>query len=59
MFYRYVIDLKVIYFFLILAATIPSTCTLANEQPSSNEISKKNGTVREDCIASDALFYQI
>ena len=33
------------------------TCTLANEYPSSNEISKKNSTVRGDCIACDALFF--
>ena len=37
-----------------LNATIPVTCTLANEYPSSNEVSKKNGTVRGDCIACDA-----
>ena len=29
---------------------------LENEYPSSNETSKKNGTVRGDCIACDALF---
>ena len=34
--------------FKCLNATIPLTCTLANEYPSSNEISKKNGTVRGD-----------
>ena len=39
-----------------LNATIPLTCTLANEYPPINEISKKNGTVRGDCIACDALF---
>ena len=33
------------------------TSTLGNEYPSSNETSKKNGTVRGDCIACDALFY--
>ena len=32
------------------------TSTLANVYPSSNETSKKNGTVRGDCIACDALF---
>ena len=32
------------------------TSTLGNEYPSSNETSKKNGTVRGDCIACDALF---
>ena len=42
--------------FKCLNATIPLTCTLANEYPSSNEIRKKNGTVRGDCIACDALF---
>ena len=49
------IDVKVKVFFKCLNATIPLTCTLANEYPSSNEISKKNGTVRGDCIACDAL----
>ena len=44
------------FFFKCVNATIPLTCTLANEYPSSNEISKKNGTVRGDCIACDALF---
>ena len=43
------------FFFKCLNATIPLTCTLANEYPSSNKISKKNGTVRGDCIACDAL----
>ena len=41
---------------LCLNATIPLTSTLGNEYPSSNETSKKNGTVRGDCIACDALF---
>ena len=45
------------FFFKCVNATIPLTCTLANEQPSSNEISKKNGTVRGDCIACDALLF--
>ena len=31
--------------------------TLGNEYPSSNETSKKNGTVRGDCIACDAFFF--
>ena len=44
------------FFFNFLNATIPLTSTLANEYPSSNETSKKNGTVRGDCIACDALF---
>ena len=35
------------------------TSTLGNEYPSSNETSKKNGTVRGDCIACDALFLLI
>ena len=43
-------------FFLCLNATIPLTSTLGHEYPSSNETSKKNGTVRGDCIACDALF---
>ena len=34
-----------LFFFKCLNATIPLTCTLANEYSSSNEISKKNGTV--------------
>ena len=36
-------------------AAIPLTCTLANVYSSSDEISKKNGTVQGDCIACDAL----
>ena len=44
-------------FFLCLNATIPLTSTLGNEYPSSNETSKKNGTVRGDCIACDALSF--
>ena len=43
-------------FFYCLNATKPLTSTLGNEYPSSNETSKKNGTVRGDCIACDALF---
>ena len=42
--------------FFFLMFTIPLTSTLGNEYPSSNETSKKNGTVRGDCIACDALF---
>ena len=49
------IDVKVAVF-LFLNATLPLTSTLANEYPSNNETSKKNGTVRGDCIACDALF---
>ena len=52
------IDVKVavfFFFFLCLNATIPLTSTLGYEYPSSNETSKKNGTVRGDCIACDAL----
>ena len=55
MFLKFLIDVKVTVFFKCLNATIPLTCTLANEHPSSNEISKKNGTLRGDCIACDAL----
>ena len=48
------------FFFLMLKnATIPLTSTLGNEYPSSNETSKKNGTVRGDCIACDALFFLV
>ena len=43
------------FFFKCLNATIPLTYTLENDHLSSNEISKKNGTVRGDCIACDAL----
>ena len=46
-------------FFYCLNATIPLTSTLGNEYPSSNETSKKNGTVRGDCIACDALLVLI
>ena len=42
-------------YFKCLNASIPLTCTLANEYPSSNAIRRKNGTVRGDCIACDAL----
>ena len=45
------------FFFKCLNATIPLASTLANEYPPSNETSKKNGTVRGDCIACDALLY--
>ena len=45
-----------LFFFFFLNATIPFTFTLANEYPSSIEISKKHGTVRGYCIACDALF---
>ena len=48
------IDVKVTVFFFCLFFLFK--CTLANESPSSNEISKKNGTVQGDCIACDALF---
>ena len=44
------------FFFQCLNATIPLTSTLGNEYPSCNETSKRNGTVRGDCIACDALF---
>ena len=53
------VDVKVavflLFFFKCFNATIPLTRTLANEYPSSNETSKKNGTVQGDCIACDAL----
>ena len=42
-------------FFKCLNATIPFTCTLANEYPSSNEISRKNGTVQGNCITCDVM----
>ena len=53
------IDVKVTVFFKCLNVTIPLTCTLANEYPSSNEISKKNSTVRGDRIACDALLLSL
>ena len=53
------IDVKVAVFFLCLNATIPLTSTLGNEYPSSNETSMKNGTVRGDCIACNALLVYI
>ena len=55
MFKRSMIDVNVTVFFKCSNAAIPLTCTLANVYPSSNEISKKNGTVRGDCIACGAL----
>ena len=45
-----------VVFFKCLNATIPLTCTLANEYPSNNEINKKNSTVRGDCIVCHAFF---
>ena len=44
------------FFFKCVNATIPLACTLANEYPSSNEISKNNSMVRGDCITCNALF---
>ena len=44
-----------LFFFYCLNATIPLTSTLANEYPSSNETSKKNGKVQGDCIPCNAL----
>ena len=41
--------------FLMFKCYNTLTSTLGNEYPSSNETSKKNGTVRGDCIACDAL----
>ena len=52
------IEVKVTVFLKCLNATIPLTWSLANEYPSSNEISKKNSMVRGDCIACDALLSQ-
>ena len=46
---------QIFCFVLCLNATIALTSTLANEYPFSNETSKKNGRVRGDCIACDAL----
>ena len=44
-------------FFKCLNGTTALTCTLlANNYPSSNEISEKNGMVQGGCIACDALF---
>ena len=51
------IDVKVTVFFLMFKCYNTLKCTLANAYTSSNEISKKNGTVRGDCIACDALFF--
>ena len=42
-------------FYLMFKCYNILTSTLGNENPSSNETSKKNGTVRGDCIACDAL----
>ena len=42
-------------FFFKLTSTISLTCTLANEYPSNDEMSKINGPVREECIACDDL----
>ena len=42
-------------FFLMFKCYNTLTSTLENEYPSSNETSKKNGAVRGDCIACDAL----
>ena len=63
MFHWSVVDVKVtvcfcfffFVFFLMLNTTIPLTCTLANEYPSSNEISKK--MVWCEGIASLAMPY--
>ena len=58
MFSRSVIDVKVkVFLFKCLNATIPLTCTVANEYPSSNMISKKNCTGRGVCITCDILFF--
>ena len=42
-------------FFLMFKCYNTLNNTLGNEYPSSNETSKKKGTVRGDCIACDAL----
>ena len=58
MLYWSVINVKVtVFVFKCLNSTIPLTCTLANEYPSSDEISKKKGPVRGDCIACDAFSF--
>ena len=49
------IDVKVAVFLMFKRYNTLNN-TLENEYPSSNETSKKNGTVRGDCIACDALF---
>ena len=49
------IDVKVAVFLMFKRYNTLNN-TLGNEYPSSNETSKKNGTVRGDCIACDALF---
>ena len=51
------IDVKVAVFFLMFKCYNTLTSTLGNEYPFSNETSKKNGTVRGDCIACDALLF--
>ena len=49
------VKVTIFFFFKCLNSIILLTCTLANKYPSSGEISKKHGPVREDCIACDAL----
>ena len=53
-----VIDVKVTcFFFQMFKCYNILTCTIASEYSSSNEICKKNGTVRGECIARDILFH--
>ena len=52
-------NVKVTVFFECLKSTVLLTCTLANENPSSDKISQKNGPVRGNCIACDLGLYQI
>ena len=47
------------FLFKCLNSKTPLICTLANEYPSSYEISKKNGPVKGDCIACNALLILI
>ena len=49
------IDVKVAVFLMFKRYNTLNN-TLGNEYSSSNDTSKKNGTVRGDCIACDALF---
>ena len=44
------------FFFFFMFKCYNTLNKYINEYPSSNETSKKNGTVRGDCIACDALF---
>ena len=46
-------------FFLMFKCYNTLNKYIANEYSSSNETSKKNGTVRGDCLACDALLNKI